>query len=58
MLLAHQERFRRVYADARGRPSGDHAELLRRGSSTPTAITDASRRTGDLASVEDSAFAA
>jgi len=31
MLLAHEERFRRIYADYRDRPCGDYAELLRRG---------------------------
>ena len=31
MLAAHEERFRRIYTDYRDRPSGDYAELLRRG---------------------------
>jgi hypothetical protein len=31
MLVAHQERFQRIYTDYRDRPSGDYAELLRRG---------------------------
>jgi hypothetical protein len=35
MLLAHEERFRCIYADYRDRPCGDYAELLRRGEVTP-----------------------
>jgi hypothetical protein len=31
MLVAHEERFQRIYSDYRDRPSGDYAELLRRG---------------------------
>jgi hypothetical protein len=31
MLAAHEERFQRIYTDYRDRPSGDYAELLRRG---------------------------
>jgi hypothetical protein len=31
MLVAHKERFQRIYTDYRDRPSGDYAELLRRG---------------------------
>jgi hypothetical protein len=31
MLVAHEERFQRIYTDYRDRPSGDYAELLRRG---------------------------
>ena len=31
MFVAHEERFQRIYSDYRDRPSGDYAELLRRG---------------------------